>query len=329
MSASTVTPPPPTLQLTCPDNQSVQSTTGQPIPVSFALATAAGGTPPTQVQCTPATGSIFNPGTTPVQCTATDSKSMTMACSFNVIVTLPPKIAATRFDAFGDSMTNGEVRSETVLPTAFGLRRIRPVVVDRSKAYPTLLLAELQARYTGQAGAFFVYNDGVSAETTAGGLARPFSASITNYPYQVVLLMEGVNDFPDYVTALGNIRTMVRTAKGLGVRVYLATEPPENPQPVGCNDGLSQNWAYVSPYNDGLRDIAATEGVALVDVNAAFNGDVTTLIDCDGLHPTPAGYQVIAETFFEAIKNTLEVIGTPTPTASALRKIAPPVRKSR
>ena len=44
-----------------------------------------------------------------------------------------------------------------------------------------------------------------------------------------------------------------------------------------------------------------------MDVYAAFHRDVTTLIDCDGLHPTPAGYQVIADTFFQKIRETMEV----------------------
>jgi lysophospholipase L1-like esterase len=108
------------------------------------------------------------------------------------------------------------------------------------------------------------------------------------------------------------------------IKVYLATLPPENPSTSACGK-RGGNWAFVAPYNDLLRGIAASEGVTLVDVNAAFNGDTTTLIDCDGLHPTPAGYQVIADTFFKALQTTLEV--TVTPTSTALR--VAPVRKRR
>lgn len=55
---------------------------------------------------------MFNAGATRVVCTATDSKNITASCSFNVMVTIPPKIGATAFVAFGDSITAGEVRSE-------------------------------------------------------------------------------------------------------------------------------------------------------------------------------------------------------------------------
>jgi len=66
----------------------------------------------------------------------------------------------------------------------------------------------------------------------------------------------------------------------------------------------------VVEYNTALKIVAGQEGVPLVDGYRAFNGDVTTLIDCDGVHPTAAGYDVIAETFFKAIKQTLEVSAT-------------------
>ena len=42
-------------------------------------------------------------------------------------------------------------------------------------------------------------------------------------------------------------------------------------------------------------------------------GSVNTLINTDdGLHPLPAGYVVMAETFFTAIKSTFEQTGTST-----------------
>ena len=329
-TAPTPTPPPPpppaALVIACPTDQTMQSTTAQPIPVAYPAATSTGGTPPTQIVCTPASGAVFNVGTTPVNCTATDSKSVTDKCSFNVTLTLPPKISLTSFVAFGDSMTAGEVRSETtVAKSEGGFQLIRPLVLDPTKAYPTHLLAELRARYTGQAGAIAVDNAGLYGETAVAG-AKRLPSVIDGGRYSAVLLMEGVNDFPDYRAALAGMSDMVQYAsKRRGLRVYLATEPPENPSPVGCPDKLGGNWAFVAPYNDGLRSIAASQGVTLVDVNAAFNGDVTTLIDCDGLHPTPAGYQLIADTFFKSIQSTLEVAAPPTPTALRIA----PARRSR
>ena len=50
--------------------------------------------------------------------------------------------------------------------------------------------------------------------------------------------------------------------------------------------------------------------MTLVDVAAAFGGDGpldnSSLLNTDGLHPTEAGYQVIAGAFFEKLQATLE-----------------------
>jgi len=322
-------PPPPTLTLTCPDDQTQQSTTSQPIPMQYPSATSTGGTPPTQVACTPASGAVFNIGTTKVNCTATDSKAVTASCAFNVTLTVPPKISQTSFVAFGDSMTAGEVVSESSVSIIEGgvTSWIRPLVIDVAKSYPTLLQKELQARYTGQAGIISVANAGSKGELAVDGEVR-LPSVIDSGRYKVLLLMEGVNDFPNYQSALGAMRTMVEYGKRRGEIVYLATVPPENPNTNACGK-RGGNWAYVDPYNSGLRSLASAEGVTLVDVNAAFGGDTTTLIDCDGLHPSPAGYQVIADTFFKSIQSTLEVPPTATPTAFRSAVRTAPVRRSR
>ena len=294
--------------------------------MQFPAATSTGGTPPTQIVCTPASGAVFNIGMTPVSCTATDTKSVTAQCSFNVSVTVPPKISQTSFVAFGDSMTWGEVVSESSVAVTLGgiTSWVRPLQQDLSKAYPTLLLQDLKSRYTGQAGAIGVANAGVQGELAAQGVGR-LPTVIDGGLYKVLLLMEGVNDFPNYQSALGSMQTMVEYGKRRGLLVYLATVPPENPNTNACGK-RGGNWAFVDPYNSGLRNLASSEAITLVDVNAAFGGDTTTLIDCDGLHPTPAGYQVIANTFFKSIQTTLEV--TSSPTSTVFRKTAP-ARRSR
>ena len=64
--------------------------------------------------------------------------------------------------------------------------------------------------------------------------------------------------------------------------------------------------AIVPDFNTGVRGIAQGEGVPLVDVYAAFNGNLS-LLGSDGLHPTAEGYKVIATAFADAIKNAFEL----------------------
>jgi hypothetical protein len=71
----------------CPGNIDACSPSGAPVPVSFTVtATDTCDSTPT-VTCTPASGSSFRVGTTPVSCTAQDDSLNTSApCNFNVVV---------------------------------------------------------------------------------------------------------------------------------------------------------------------------------------------------------------------------------------------------
>ena len=61
------------------------------------------------------------------------------------------------------------------------------------------------------------------------------------------------------------------------------------------------------------------EGAILVDLYQAFEGQTDTLLGPDGLHPNDAGYQLISQTFFEAIAH-----GKATPTSAAAPQLFAP-----
>ena len=140
-----------------------------------------------------------------------------------------------------------------------------------------------------------------------------YGSALTVEKPDAVLLLEGVNDFnvvgvsDDDIVAV--LQRMVREARSAGAQaVFVATLPPQIP-------GLlrSGNAARVAPFNTKLKAMAAAENATTVDVYAAMIGSVNTLINTDdGLHPLPAGYVVMAETFFTAIKSTFEQTGTST-----------------
>jgi lysophospholipase L1-like esterase len=280
--------------------------------IRFGAATATGGTPPVQVTCAPSSDSMFPVGSTTVTCTGVDSRGVRGTCSFTVAVSAPPRLVsgATTFVAFGDSITAGEI-------TVQGEGGSHTLTLRDDLSYPTDLRLSLGGRYTAQT--IQVANAGAKGEVTSDGLAR--LPGVLAGQFQVMLLMEGANDInnADASTrdrALNNLRSMVRLAKGRGLRVFLGTLPPQNPR--ACCPRRGNGDVLLPSYNDGLKGIAAAEGVTLVDVFAAFNGDVTTLIGPDGLHPTPAGYQAIAGAFFSSIRSTLEA-----PPASLAPSAAP------
>ena len=300
-------PTPPTVQpfaLQCPADVLGQSTSGAPVAIQVPAATTTGGVLPVTVSCAPA-GTPFPVGSTRVTCGATDARGSTASCSFSVNVA-PPPLGRTLFLAFGDSMTAGEVT--TPAGTALGVDgfpNFRQIVVP-SESYPTKLLALMRTRYFTQASQFVMTNAGLPREWAVDGAAR-LPGVLTAANPQVLLLLAGANDIealrtPAAVTdALNAMLTMARTARQRGIAVFVGTLPPVRP-----GGRLSLPTSLVQSFNDGIRARAAAEGAVLVDLQAAMAANVTTFIGIDGLHPTEAGYQRMAETFFTAIRTTYE-----------------------
>ena len=296
--------------LTCATSERVTSPLGGATPVSYGAPAVSGGQSPVVVSCLPASGSVFPLGATTVTCTATDALQRVASCLLTVTVVPPPVIQVTRFVAFGDSITAGEDGTAT---QTVGLSDLNPIILI-GREYPTVLQTSLRARYTTQTGSLAVANAGLPGEMTgAADTLTRFTRDVLRSSAQSLLLMEGANDLFDAYfgnttaipLAISNLQTMIRQAKGAGLRVYLATLPPQNPTgacvPVcrGIAAGL------VPGFNDKLRALAVAEGVTLVDVYREFDGDLS-LLSTDGLHPNALGFERIATAFFTAVKSTLE-----------------------
>ena len=93
----------------------------------------------------------------------------------------------------------------------------------------------------------------------------------------------------DTDNTLGNIRAMVQAAKANKTVPILATLLP-------MIEGHAIYDSVAGRISAGIRDIASSEGVTLVDLNAEFS-DPASLLISDGLHPNDAGNQVIAAAF--------------------------------
>jgi len=204
------------------------------------------------------------------------------------------RIAVTRFVAFGDSMSDGVLG---FAPFAVG-------DPGPSVGYAFKLKTLLEQRYPAQT--ITMTDEGVPSEMITSGVARLPTVLGRDAP-EVVMLFEGINDLntsrnaaiPAVVNAL---RSMVRTTRGLGMTPLVATFLPQR-------RGSQRAFAVdtIVPANDQVRAMAAAEGAGLVDLYEAFGANIDTLIGSDGLHPTEAGYQKIAETFFGVIRSRFEL----------------------
>jgi acyl-CoA thioesterase I len=270
---------PPQPSVACPAPVVSQSFTGGPVRVAFAPPQAVGGLRPLSFSCSPPSGTSFAIGTTTVVCTITDALQDAVTCSFTVRVLGPPRLPVTRFLAFGDSITAG-------------------MTFD---TYPGRLQAKLGQRYQTQN--ISVFDDGLAGENAFPDGQRRLPAALDAFRPDVLLLMEGTNDLNGGATgislALDALTTMVRTARGRGVIVFLATIPPQGPSRIFTR-GL------VPGFNDAVRALAQREGATLVDIYAAMVGN-PSLIGPDDLHPTAQGHEVMAQTFFDAIQRQLEL----------------------
>jgi len=191
--------------------------------------------------------------------------------------------APENYSAFGDSITNGVIYNPDRNDSA-GYR------------------GPLQQMLRGFFRVGDVLNAGVDGESTVDGLARIGSA-VRSQGANVVLIMEGTNDIVNNIdvnTVSVNLRRMVQRSyeESPAIVPLLAQIPPElDPGPAGFDGGYNNR---IDELNALLADVAAQEGAVLVDLNTPIDGHPEYM--SDHLHPSAAGYQVMAEQWFDAIK---------------------------
>ena len=211
----------------------------------------------------------------------------------------PPTLGITRVLSFGDSMTEGT----TSAPMTTLLYRLD---AGLARSYPFKLQALATTRYTAQT--IQVLNAGHAGNEAVNDRGR-FSDVIGDAKPQLVLLLEGANDLnapfapgeginARVATTVAALEDMVRDAGFRGIPVMLATLPPQ--RPGGPKAGAV---TFLNRFNDALKAMAAKKGAQIVDVNALLP---LSEIGQDGLHPTEAGYQHLAEIWLDAIKAKYE-----------------------
>jgi lysophospholipase L1-like esterase len=211
----------------------------------------------------------------------------------------PPRLSRTRFLAFGDSFTAGEVTN----PTSLSPSGIHKLIVVPAASYPTLLQSQMRSTYASQSGAIAVQNSGEPSERILDGVQRFPGVFEASRP-EVVLLMEGANGLPQVGPDIstGLMRIMVQTAKTGGARVFVGSMIPQVAGRPRATTPVSETLAY----NSVLQIMSTQESVTYVDLYNPMLADAATLIGSDGLHPTEAGYRKIADLFFAAIRPQLE-----------------------
>ena len=202
-----------------------------------------------------------------------------------VPITLPRgSNRANVYMAFGDSITNGE-----------------PEVGD-GNGYRQILQTMLRAHF----GSAEITNEGIDGSNSDRGADR-IGSSLARVRPSFTLIHYGTNDWnssacnelPCFTTT--SLRSMVQQINRSGGHAFLATILPTNTgyddrAPASRNDWVAQQNVFI-------RQVADQEGAVLVDLNGAFlrSGLSNSALFVDHVHPTSAGYQIMAQTWFNAI----------------------------
>jgi lysophospholipase L1-like esterase len=281
-------PNPPSIS--CPADLSGEAHVGKLPTISFDVPSAQDGKPPVTVACSAESGTEFPVGVTTVTCEASDALARKASCSFIVSVADIPRISKTRFMAFGDSLTEGKTSFMGTDPTT-------------PYNYETIVELKLAARYELQK--ITMVKEPQSKEPTGDGKWR-FELAFNQAAPEAVLLLEGTNDLigaqdPGTIaSAVDALRHMIVYARGRGALTFIATLPPMNGQLFNLRDAA----VAVPILNNRIREMARAESAVVVDLENAIP---LSLIGADGKHPTPQGYQKMADTFYEAITASLEI----------------------
>lgn len=198
-----------------------------------------------------------------------------------IILLLPLRYAQAQEDRqhilfFGDSITAG-----------YG--------IDTNQAFPFLIKQKIDSLGWD----YSVQNGGLSGETSAGGLRRIDWMLQKNI--DVFILELGGNDGLrgiDLKSTRENLREIidkVRTKYPDAAIILAGMQVPPN---LGTD--------YTKDFKGMFPELAESEDVALIPFLLEGVGGEASMMQADGIHPTPAGHTRIAETVWDTLKPILQ-----------------------
>jgi acyl-CoA thioesterase-1 len=185
----------------------------------------------------------------------------------------------------------GEARAERVI-VALGDSLTAGLGVAADEAYPALL----EARLAREGYAYRVVNAGVSGDTTAGGLRRV--DWILRVKPEIAIVALGANDglraqSPQAMRE--NLTAIVKHLQAAGTRVLL----------VGMRLPPNYGLDYTKEFQAVFPEVARSTGAAFMPFLLDGVAADTRLNQPDGIHPTAAGYQVIADRLWPYLRPLL------------------------
>ncbi len=167
--------------------------------------------------------------------------------------------------------------------------------VEPSQAFPALIGKKIDSvglNYT-------VVNAGLSGETTAGGKSR--IGWVLRQPVAVFVLELGGNDglrglpLADTRKNLQAIMDTVRLKSPQATIVLAGMQIPPNMGPT-----------YTKEFRGMFKELADKNNAVLIPFLLENVGGIPKLNQADGIHPTPAGHKIVANTVWRVLRPVLK-----------------------
>lgn len=200
--------------------------------------------------------------------------------------------------------TTAQVRKADVPPAAsarkqtilfYGNSLTAGYGVEPAQAFPALI-----GRKIDSAGLnYTVVNAGLSGETTAGGRSR--ISWVLRQPVAVFVLELGGND---------GLRGLPLADTRRNLQAIMDTVRRKNPQATIVLAGMqippNLGTDYTREFRELFKELADKNRAILIPFLLEGVGGVPKLNQPDGIHPTPAGHKIVAETVWGVLQPLLK-----------------------
>ncbi|HSM17245.1 MAG TPA: arylesterase [Gemmatimonadales bacterium] len=171
--------------------------------------------------------------------------------------------------------------------------------LDQSQAYP----AFLQRKIDSAGLEYRVVNAGLSGETSAGALRRV--DWLFRQPVALLVIETGANDGlrgQDPAQLKANLQAVIDRAR--------RQEPPPALLILGMEAPPNLGPGYTRSFRAVYREVAQENQARLVPFLLEGVAGVDSLNQADGIHPTPRGQAIMAETVWKVLEPMLEGVGS-------------------
>lgn len=167
--------------------------------------------------------------------------------------------------------------------------------VEPSQAFPALVGQKIDSAGLN----YTVVNAGLSGETTAGGKSR--IGWVLRQPVAVFVLELGGND---------GLRGLPLADTRKNLQAIMDTVRQKSPQATIVLAGMqippNMGTTYTKEFRGLFKELAMKNNAVLIPFLLENVGGIPKLNQPDGIHPTPAGHKIVANTVWKVLRPVLK-----------------------